>query len=118
MNPTPYPFEDFLRAKHALRTALLEHLEPFALLTGDTGSGKTALLRELRTELDRARHRVLYFSEARKLGAAGLVKVLGETLRVRPSVCHAVSFERCLRALADEPQTVWVWLDEAHERAV
>jgi type II secretory pathway predicted ATPase ExeA len=115
MNPTLYPFEDFLRAKGVLRTALIEHPEPFALLTGDTGSGKTALLRELRTELDRARHRVLYFSEARKLGAPGLVKVLGEHLRVRPSVCHAVGFERLLRALDDEPQSLLVWLDEAHE---
>jgi len=115
MNQTPFPFEDFVRAKHVLRSALCEHPEPFALLTGDTGSGKTALLRELRSELDRARHRVLYFSEARKLGAAGLVKVLGESLRVRSSVCHAVGFERLLRALADEPQTLFVWLDEAHE---
>ena len=103
MNPTPYPFADFLRAKQVLRSALLEHAEPFALLTGDTGSGKTALLRELRGELDRVRYRILYFSQARKLGAAGLVKVLGEHLRTRASVCHAVSFERCLRALAEEP---------------
>ena len=85
------------------------------MLSGETGSGKTALLRELRGELDRARHRVLYFSEARKLGAAGLVKVLGEQLRVRPSVCHAVTFERLLRALAEEPQRLLLWLDEVHE---
>ncbi len=115
MNSTIYPFEDFLRAKAVLRTALIEQPEPFALLTGDTGSGKTALLRELRTELDRARHRVLYFSEARKLGAPGLVKVLGEHLRVRPSMCHAVGFERLLRALAEDPQRLLVWLDEALE---
>jgi type II secretory pathway predicted ATPase ExeA len=115
MSSTPYPFEDFRRAKAALRTALIEHPEPFALLSGDTGSGKTALLRELRSELDRVRHRVLYVSEARKLGAPGLVRVLGEHLRVRPSVCHAVSFERLLRALADDPQHLLVWLDEAHE---
>jgi len=115
MNTTPYPFEDFLRAKGALRSALVEHPEPFALLSGDTGSGKTALLRELRGELDRARHRVLYFSEARKLGATGLVKVLGEQLRVRSSMCHAVGFERLLRALAEDPQRLLVWLDEAHE---
>jgi len=115
MNPTPYPFEDFLRAKHALRHALIEHPEPFALLTGETGSGKTALLRELRSELDRARHRVLYFSQARKLGASGLVKVLGEHLRVRSSICHAVGFERLLRALADDPQRLLLWLDEADQ---
>jgi type II secretory pathway predicted ATPase ExeA len=115
VNPTPYPFADFLRAKDVLRTALIEHPEPFALLTGDTGSGKTALLREMRTELDRARHRVLYFSEARKLGAPGLVKVLGEHLRVRPSICHAVGFERLLRALAEDSQNLCIWLDEAHD---
>ena len=53
MNPTPYPFHDFLRAKHRLLRALLEHHEPFVLLTGNTGTGKTALLRELRAEIDR-----------------------------------------------------------------
>ncbi len=115
MNPTPYPFDDFLRAKQRLLRALLEHQEPFVLLTGDTGTGKTALLRELRADIDRARYRVLYFAEARKLGAAGLVKVIGESLRVRPSLCHALGLERVLRALAEDPRTLLLWLDEAHE---
>jgi type II secretory pathway predicted ATPase ExeA len=72
-------------------------------------------LRQLRGELDRTRHRALYFAEARKLGAAGLVKVVGESLRVRTSLCHALSLERLRRALADEPQTILLWLDEAHD---
>jgi len=115
VNPQPYPFQDFVRAKHSLLGAVLEPLEPFALLTGETGTGKTALLRDVRAELDRARHRVLYFAEARKLGAAGLVKVVAESLRVRTSMCHSVSLDRLLRALADEPHTFCLWLDEAHE---
>jgi MSHA biogenesis protein MshM len=115
MNRSPYPFRDFLRAKQSLHDALVEHAEPFALLTGDTGTGKTALLRELRAELDRARHRVLYFAEARKLGASGLVKVVSESLRVRTSLCHSLSFDRLLRALADETHTLLLWLDEAHD---
>ncbi len=115
MNLTPYPFEDFLRAKQRLQCALFEHHEPFALLTGDTGTGKTALLRELRAEIDRTRYRVIYFAQARKLGAVGLVKVIAEGLRVRPGLCHALALERVLRALLDEPRTLLLWLDEAHE---
>jgi hypothetical protein len=98
MSPNPYPFEDFLRAKQRLHRALFEHHEPFALLNGETGSGKTALLRELRADIERARYRVVYFAQARKLGAVGLIKVIGEGLRVRPSLCHALSLERLLHA--------------------
>ena len=115
MNPTPFPFEDFRRAKQRLQRALLEHHEPFVLLTGETGTGKTALLRELRAEIDRTRYRVVYFAQARKLGAVGLIKVLGEGLRVRPSLCHALSLERLLHALAEDPRFLLLWLDEAHE---
>ena len=115
MNRSPYHFRDFVRAKDNLRQALVELDEPFVLLTGDTGTGKTALLRGLRSELDRTRYRVLYFPEARKLGAAGLVRVVGESLRVRTAMCHAVTFDRLLRALADEPHTIMLWLDEGHD---
>lgn len=115
MNRSPYHFRDFVRAKDTLHQAIVELEEPYVLLTGDTGTGKTALLRDLRSELDRARYRVLYFPEARKLGAGGFVKVIGESLRVRTAMCHAVSFDRLLRTLADEPRTVLLWLDEGHD---
>jgi len=114
VNRDPFPFQDFERARTNLLTALVEEEEPYALLTGETGSGKTALLRQLRQELDRTRHRVLYFAEARRLGASGLVKVVGESLRVRTSMCHAVTFDRLLKTLPDESQQVMIWLDEAH----
>lgn len=115
MNKTPYPFRDFVRAKTDLQQAIVELQETYVLLTGETGTGKTALLRGLRAELDRTRHRVLYFPEARKLGAAGLVRVVAEGLRVRTAMCHAVSFDRLLRALGEEQQTIMLWLDEAHD---
>ena len=115
MNRTPYPFRDFVRAKDNLAQALVELDDLYAMLTGETGTGKTALLRELSSQLDRTRHRVLYFSESRKLGAAGLVKVIGESLRVRSSMCHSVSLNRLLRALSEESHTILLWLDEAHD---
>jgi type II secretory pathway predicted ATPase ExeA len=115
MNRSPFLFRDFVRAKDNLVHALVDGDETYAMLTGETGTGKTALLRELRGQLDRARHRVLYFSAARKLGAAGLVKVTGEALRVRTSMCHSVSLDRLLRALSEESHTVLLWLDEAQD---
>jgi general secretion pathway protein A len=115
MNRSPYPFRDFVRAKETIAHALIELDETYAMLTGDTGTGKTALLRELRSQLDRTRHRMLYFAEARKLGAAGLVKVIGESLRVRTSMCHSVSLDRLLRALSEESHTILLWLDEAQD---
>lgn len=110
----PFAFHDFQRTKEALRAALCDQHESYVLLTGDTGTGKTALLRQLRAEIDRARFRILYFSQSRRLGAAGLVKVVGESLRARISMCHSVSFDRLQRALADQPQILLLWLDEAH----
>lgn len=115
MNRSPFPFRDFIRAKDNLAAALVDGGETYAMLTGETGTGKTALLRELRGQLDRGRHRVLYFSAAKKLGAAGLVKVTGEALRVRISMCHSVSLDRLLRALAEESHSVFLWLDEAQD---
>ncbi len=114
MNKAPFPFQDFERAKKDLLAALTRDEEPYALLTGETGCGKTALLRQLRQVLDRTRHRVLYFAEAKRLGASGLVKVVGESLRVRTSMCHAVTFDRLRRTLPDESQKIHIWLDEAH----
>ena len=114
MNKDPFPFQDFERARKNLFTALVKEEEPYALLTGETGSGKTALLGQLRQEIDRTRYRVLYFAEARRLGASGLVKVVGESLRVRTSMYHAVTLDRLLKTLPDESQRLLIFADEAH----
>ena len=88
------------------------------MLTGETGTGKTALLSELRGQLDRTRHRVLYFAESRKLGR----RRPGQGHRRKPagartSMCHSVSLDRLLRALSDETHTILLWLNEAQDLA-
>ncbi len=111
----PFLYQDFVRVHGVVRTALLEANDPYVLVTGETGTGKTALLQKLKTELDRTRIRVCYFSEAARLGATGLVRVVSETLRVRGSMCHALTFERLQRALGEESHRLLLWFDEAHD---
>ncbi len=115
MNRPPFPYRDFQRAKATLHAAIADHGEPWSLLVGDTGTGKTALLRDLKQSLERPRFRILYFADAKRLNASGLVKVVGEALRVRSSMCHAVTFDRVQRTLQDEEQRILLWLDEAHD---
>jgi Cdc6-like AAA superfamily ATPase len=45
MNRSPFLFRDFVRARKYLIEALVEGDETYAMLTGETGTGKTALLR-------------------------------------------------------------------------
>jgi general secretion pathway protein A len=115
MNRSPFLFRDFVRAKKYLIEALVEGDETYAMLTGETGTGKTALLRDLRSQIDRGRTRVFYFSSAKKLGASGLIKVTGEALRVRTSMCHSVSLDRLLRAIAEESHGIFLCIDEAQD---
>lgn len=115
MNRAPFLYRDFVRTKDVLRQALCDLDETYAMVTGETGTGKTMLLRVLKADLDRARYRVFYFAEARKLGATGLVRVLAKTLRVRTSTCHGESLDQLVRALADDSQRILLWFDEAHE---
>lgn len=115
MNAQPFPFADFLRAQKALGRALQSADDTYLLLTGETGTGKTALLKDLTHKtLDRFRHRLVYFSHAQQLGATGLIRVLARTLRVRPGRSHPETVQALVAHLQDEPQQIWIWFDEAH----
>ena len=112
---SPFLFQDFVRVKDTLHAALRDDDDSYLLLTGDTGTGKTTLLASLRSELDRGKYRILYFSEARRLTAAGLVRVMCQCLRVDPRRSHSESVHVLTRVLADDSQRVLVWIDEGHE---
>ena len=114
-NPEPFPFADYVRARENLERALGEDEDTYLLLTGETGTGKTALVRDLSIAIDRHRYRSLYFSHARALGASGLVRVLARTLRVAPGRSHAETVHALAAQLRDEPVPLWLSFDEAHD---
>lgn len=111
----PYPYRDFVRVHQVVEAAILENNDPYVLLYGETGTGKTALLRQLKQSLDRSRFKICYFSEACRLGAPGLVRVVSESLRALPAMCHALTFNRLLHTLAEESSKLLLWFDEAHD---
>jgi type II secretory pathway predicted ATPase ExeA len=114
-NTEAFPFADYLRARESLERAVRERNDTYLLLTGESGTGKTALLRDLQTAIDRHRYRSLYFSHARALAASGLVRVLARTLRVPTGRSHAETVYALTAQLRDEPLPIWLSFDEAHE---
>jgi type II secretory pathway predicted ATPase ExeA len=115
MNTEPFPFADYVRAQKHLEEALEHGDDTYLLLTGDTGTGKTALLRGLTQKLDRYRYRPIYFSHARQLGATGFVRVIARSLRLSPCRSHPETVQVLVAHLHEEPAEIWVWFDEAHE---
>lgn len=111
MITTPHGFADFRAAEDALRRAIAAR-DRYILLTGESGSGKTTVLRSVRDGLDRCQVRPLYFNLAR-LSPAGLVRMVARQLRVpvcrsQPETIHAI-----VQVLLNEPIRTWVWVDEA-----
>jgi MSHA biogenesis protein MshM len=110
----PFAFADFQRAHQNLQKTL-DRQDPYLLLTGQTGTGKTMLCRQLRSGLDRCHFRLLYFAHARRLNASGLVRVLANALRVPTRRSHSETFQGLLHALHQEPYQLLLCFDEAHE---
>jgi type II secretory pathway predicted ATPase ExeA len=113
----PYPFADFTQIRDRLLAALADPDEIYMLLTGDTGTGKSAVMHALQDTLDRRHYRIVYFAHARRLSAPGLIRVLSNALRLTPKRSHPETVQDLARHLADEASQLLLLLDEAHELA-
>jgi len=112
-----FAFADFFRARENLENAFRSEQDRYLLLTGETGVGKTMLCRQLNQNLDRCRHRILYFSHARNLNATGLIRVLASHLRRPIRRSYSETRQGIVQALREEPYQLLLWFDEAHDLA-
>jgi type II secretory pathway predicted ATPase ExeA len=107
----PFRFEDFSLALEELRAALAERRR-YVLLTGESGCGKTTLLRELSRTVEEGRVRLFYFNIAR-LSPAGLVRVLARSLRAHVGYTCSETVRAVTEILFEEKCHALVVADEA-----
>lgn len=107
----PFPFEDFRLSLEELGAALAERRR-YVLLTGESGCGKTTLLRELSRTLEEGRVRLFYFNLAR-LSPAGLVRVLARSMRAHVGYTCTETVRSVTEILREEKTHALVVADEA-----
>jgi type II secretory pathway predicted ATPase ExeA len=109
----PFPYDDYVQAKNALLAALRGPCF-YATVTGFSGMGKTSLLRETSSQLDRSRHQVAYLSSS-QISATGIVRFLAQSLHVAPRRCLPETVQSLTEAIQVRTAHLLLWIDEAHE---
>lgn len=109
--PEPFPYQDFQQAFQSLQNAL-ERDAAYLLLLGDSGTGKTTLLRSLEKSLDRNRFQILYLSQG-QLSPTALIRFLAEALHLPMRTRRPETIRLILQTLRSLPTRLVVYFDEA-----
>lgn len=110
-NQQPFMYADFKMAFSELKSAIIQK-SPYVLLLGDSGLGKTTLLRLLANQLDRSRFHVLYLCHGQP-SPSGLARVLAAALHLPLSRTRAETSRMLVQTLKNLPTRLLFWIDEA-----
>lgn len=107
----PFAYHDFQQALKSLKSALTQ--KPcYCLLLGESGTGKTTLLRSLQAKLDRRQFAVLYLCHGQP-SPSGLARVLAEALHLPIRRTRAETSRLLVQTLCNLPTRLLFWIDEA-----
>ncbi len=108
---SPFIYQDFKEAFTSLKSALTQGVS-YALLLGESGTGKTTLLRALNAKLDRRRFHILYLCHGQP-SPSGLARVLAEALHLPMRQTRAETSRLLVQTLRNLPTRLLFWIDEA-----
>ncbi|MFH1037813.1 MAG: AAA family ATPase [PVC group bacterium] len=108
---SPFMYRDFKDAFMDLKSALT-HGEAYTMLLGESGTGKTTLLRALHEKLDRRRFHILYLCHGQP-SPSGLGRVLAEALHLPLRRTRAETSRLLVQTLRNLPTRLLFWIDEA-----
>jgi type II secretory pathway predicted ATPase ExeA len=108
----PSIYSDFDEAKARLLAAI--HRGPFyGILTGATGTAKTALLRRVAGLCDRHLYQVHYLASS-QASSPGFVRFLTDVLHLTPRRTHTETLRSLCQMLRTLPFRLVIFIDEAH----
>lgn len=107
----PFDYVDYSEAKTSIRRAM-EGPPFYGLVLGNSGMGKTSLVRELSEDLDRHKHRVIYLSSS-QASLVGISRFLSQAYHVTPKRNHLETVKLLADAIVAHPSHLLLWVDEA-----
>jgi type II secretory pathway predicted ATPase ExeA len=107
----PFPYRDYRAAREEILAAF--GTGPFyGLLLGASGTGKTSLMREIASALDRRTHQLLYLS-APKVSLLSIARYFASVLRLTPKRSSLETIKLIADQLQAQPTSLVAWIDEA-----
>lgn len=107
----PFPYRDYVKARETLKSAL-SHGSVYLELTGASGTGKSSLLDDLMSGLDRHHFQPVYLSSS-GTSLTNVARFLAGTVRLRPKRTHLETVQSLLDVLTTQPAKLVVFVDEA-----
>ena len=112
-NQAPFPYADYVDARKTLKAALKGPCF-YALLTGASGMGKTALLRDITESLDKHRFNIIYLTSA-NISLVSIVRFLAGRLHVGARRSYLETVDVIVETIHGQTAHTVLWLDEADQ---